>query len=291
MDEKQRWEESEKRRAEERRSEKRKSQRKEDAGARKGSKVATHCVFPMICGSGGSKSRLAKAAGGEPSGEMRDEKLHAVVAQSKFRSQKCNKLRSETTFGSWDVEKVHVFVARGHFKVNMCKTHELRTTNGSWDVEKVHVVVARSTFPSQNVKSTTCSDHFWRFRCGLAWQGQGILHLAKSEHYVKGFAAFPKTTMAGVWHLKRIWKDACRVAGAVQKTCSSEMLGGQGADFLETGCILHYQIFPFLNEDSQNCFGFDVVKFKNWGRLAELLRFGCCQEGCLTFVSFNVLMF
>ena len=25
-------------------------------------------VFPMICGSGGSKSRLAKAAGAEPSG-------------------------------------------------------------------------------------------------------------------------------------------------------------------------------------------------------------------------------
>ena len=66
---KQRWEESEKRREEERRSEKRKSQKKEDAGARKGRKVAKHCVFPMFCGSGGWKSRLAKAAGAEPSGE------------------------------------------------------------------------------------------------------------------------------------------------------------------------------------------------------------------------------
>ena len=41
----------------------------------------------LICGSGGSNSRLAKAAGAEPSGEMRDEKLHAVVAQSAFLSQ------------------------------------------------------------------------------------------------------------------------------------------------------------------------------------------------------------
>jgi len=57
--EKQRWEESERRRAEERRSEKRKSEKKEDAGAPKGRKVANHGVFPMICGSGGSKSRLA----------------------------------------------------------------------------------------------------------------------------------------------------------------------------------------------------------------------------------------
>jgi len=47
----------------------------------------------------------------------------------------------------------------------------------------------------------------------------------------EGFVAVPKT-MAGVGHLKRIWKDAFRVAGAVQETCSSEMLGGQGADFL-----------------------------------------------------------
>ena len=72
---------------EERRSEKRKSQKKEDADARKGRKVAIHCVFPMICGSGGSKSRLAKAAGAEPSFQMRDEKLHAVVARSTFPSQ------------------------------------------------------------------------------------------------------------------------------------------------------------------------------------------------------------
>ena len=44
-------------------------------------------VFPMICGSGGSKSRLAKAAGAEPAGHRSDEKLHAVVARSTFPSQ------------------------------------------------------------------------------------------------------------------------------------------------------------------------------------------------------------
>ena len=63
-------------------------QKKEDAGARKGRKVAKHCVFPMFCGSGGSKSGLAKAAGAEPAGQMRGEKLHAIVARSTFASQK-----------------------------------------------------------------------------------------------------------------------------------------------------------------------------------------------------------
>jgi len=33
---------------------------------------------------GGSKSRLAKAAGAEPCGQMKDEKFHAVVARSAF---------------------------------------------------------------------------------------------------------------------------------------------------------------------------------------------------------------
>ena len=87
-DEKQSRAEAERReRVEERRSEKRKSQKKEDADARKGGKVAKHCIFPMICGSGGSKSRLAKAVGAEPSCQTRDEKLHAVVARSTFPSQ------------------------------------------------------------------------------------------------------------------------------------------------------------------------------------------------------------
>ena len=94
--ERQRWEESERRKGQ-----KRKSQQKEVQSARKGSKVAKHCVFPMRWGSGGSKSRLAKAVGAEPSGQMRDEKLlHAVVAQrSTFRSQNFQNT-PRSTFGA-----------------------------------------------------------------------------------------------------------------------------------------------------------------------------------------------
>ena len=73
----------------------------------------------MICGSGGSKSRLAKAAGAEPSSQMRAEKLHAVVA--------------------------------------------------------------RSTFPSQNVQTTPCSDHFWKLRCRKSARRCGAKHISKSK--------------------------------------------------------------------------------------------------------------
>ena len=71
--------EEKRRREEERRSEKRKSQKKEDAGARKSREVAKHCFFHWFVG---SLKRLM-----EPSGEMRNEKFHAVVAWSTFASQ------------------------------------------------------------------------------------------------------------------------------------------------------------------------------------------------------------
>ena len=97
-EEAERRERLEERRLEERRSEKRKSQQKEAADAQKGRKVAIHCVFPMICGSGGSKSRLAKAAGAEPAGQMRDEKVYAVVARSTFRSENAQNIPCSNHF-------------------------------------------------------------------------------------------------------------------------------------------------------------------------------------------------
>ena len=60
-------------------------------------------------------------------------------------------------------------------------------------------VAARSTFGSQTVESSTCSDHFWMFRCRFVWQTQGTVHL-------EGFVALAKT-MAGARHFKRIWKQ------------------------------------------------------------------------------------
>ena len=65
----------EKRREEERRSGKKKSQKTEDAGAGKGSKVAKRC-FSNDLFRRRVENRLAKAAGEEPAGQMRDEQLH-----------------------------------------------------------------------------------------------------------------------------------------------------------------------------------------------------------------------
>ena len=167
----------------------------------------------MICGSGGSKSRLAKAAGAEPAGQMRDEKLHAVVARSTFPSQnvqntsapdhfwklrcrksvrRCgakhiskSKCTKHTSFGPLlEVEmskKCTPLWREAHFQVKMYKTPQLRTAFGSCDVEKVHAVVARSTFPSQNVQSTSAPDHFLKFRCRKSARRCGAKHISKSK--------------------------------------------------------------------------------------------------------------
>ena len=77
------------------------SQRREDAGARKGREVAKHCVFPMFCGSGGSKSRVAKAAGAETSGQMRKMKNCTPLWREARLEVKMYKAHdSRTTFGS-----------------------------------------------------------------------------------------------------------------------------------------------------------------------------------------------
>jgi hypothetical protein len=78
-----------------------KAKAEERRSERKGRKVAQQGVFPMFCGSGGSNSRRAKAAGTEPSKAMRDEKLHAPVARIKVLKSKCTRqLQCRSTFGS-----------------------------------------------------------------------------------------------------------------------------------------------------------------------------------------------
>ena len=236
----------EKRRKEERRSEKRKSQEKEDAGARKGRKSRFYCFFPMICGSRGSKSRLTKAAGAD----------------------------------MWPDEGWTIARRCGAKHISKSKVQKTDGLRALLDVQ-------------------------------MSFRVAGARNCALCQKWAKreGFVAFPKT-MAGVGHFG--WQ------AQYKRTCSSEMLGGQGADFVRgvafwsirssvlgrwfawqvqhfvwpgipvsrraqyfrqmewKTCKTHWYKavssalnFPCLKEVSQNCCVFDVVKFKNWGSLAE----------------------
>ena len=105
----------------------------------------------MICGSGGSKSRLAKAAGAEPAGQMRDEKLHAVVARSTFPSQHVQNTPASDHFWKLQMSKKCTPLWRkAHFQVKMHKTHH-------------------------------ASDHFWKLRCRKSTRRCGAKHIFKSK--------------------------------------------------------------------------------------------------------------
>ena len=99
------------------------SQKRQDAGARKGREVAIHCVFPMICGSGGSKSNLARAAGAEPAGQMRDETVRAAVARSTFPSQKCPKPTVSDHFWKLRCRKSARHCGAKHMSKSKCTKH------------------------------------------------------------------------------------------------------------------------------------------------------------------------
>ena len=275
--EKQRWEESEKRREEERRSEKRKSQKKEDAGAWKGRKVAIQCVFPMICGSGGLKRRLAKAAGAEPAGQMIDENLHAVVARSTFPTQNVQRTSCSKHFGIWWRKSALCCGAKhiiAHFRVKIYKTHQRRTTFRSCDVEKVHAFMARSTFRSQNVQSTSVRavlEVEVSKKCTPLWRAAHFqVKTLKAPHVrplldvqmpfrVAGardcapcqkwetreyFAAVSKV-LAGVGRLKRICKDAFSRGRRSTRDMFIRDVRRSGCWFPQRGCILEHQIFSF----------------------------------------------
>ena len=77
----------------------------------------------MICGSGRSKSRLAKAAGAEPAGQMRDEKLHAVVARSTFASEKAKSTSRSEHFSKLRCRKSARRCGAKHISKSKCIKH------------------------------------------------------------------------------------------------------------------------------------------------------------------------
>ena len=212
--------------------------------ARKGRKVAKHFVFPMICGSGGSKSRLAKAAGAEPSGQMRDEKLHAVVVRSTFWSQnvqntpgpdhfwklRCRKsarrcgakhmLKSKCTkhtrFGRLlEVvmsKKCRLLWRETHFEVKMCKAHHVRTTFG------------RSELVSRGRRKGLCT-----------------LSKVKREGFV---ASISKNDGRRGTFEEDLQRCISRGSGSTKDMFIRDVRRS-GRWFPERGCILEHQIFRF----------------------------------------------
>ena len=169
--EKQRWEESERRRKEVRRSERRKSEKKEDAGARKSRKVTIHCVFQWLWLQRG-RSHLARW-------EMKSCAPLWREAHFEIKMYKAFQLRRN--FWSCDVEKVHAVVARSTFP-----SESVQNTQGSDHFWQLRCRKSARSCGGKRVCKSKCtntptSNHFWKLRCRKSARSCGAKHISKSK--------------------------------------------------------------------------------------------------------------
>ena len=151
-----------------------------------------------------SKSRLAKAADAETSGEMRNEKLHAVVARSRLWSEKVQNTWVSDHFWKLRYRKSVRRCGAKHISKSKCTKHTMLTPLLQVAMSKKCTPLWREThfedFRSENVQNTTCSRRFWRFRCRFAWQAPRIVSLVKSGQNVTVLQHFQKRWQAwGIW--------------------------------------------------------------------------------------------
>ena len=125
--------------------------------------------------------------GAEPCGQMRDEKLHAIVARSIIPSQNEHTIGpcSDHFWQLWFLKSACRFGTK-HIWNSKCTKHF--SVGASLEVEmskKCMPLWREAHFEVKRVKNLTSSEHLWTFRYCFAWQASGIMHLVKSEQIVR----------------------------------------------------------------------------------------------------------
>ena len=176
--EKQRWEESEKRREEK----KKEDQRREGMRRKK-----TH-----------AREKVEKS---------RNTLFFQWFVAPEGRKVGSLKRRVRSQLARWEMKKRTPLWREAHFQVKIYKTPQRRTTFGSCNVEKVHAVVARSTFPSENIQNTSASDRFWKLQCRKSARLCGAKHISKlkcTKHTILG--PLLEVEMSKKW--TPLWREA-----------------------------------------------------------------------------------
>ena len=136
--------------------------------------------FPMICGSGGSKRRPAKAAGAEPCCQMRDKKMHDVVARSTFPSQNVQftsasglfvKLRCWKSVRRCGAKQISKWKCTKEASFGALLEVELsKKCTPWWREAHVHLKMYKAHH-----------DQFWKLRCRKSARRCGAKHISKSK--------------------------------------------------------------------------------------------------------------
>ena len=172
---------------------------------------------PLWCKAHVKVKKCKKTGGIQPFWKLRCRKSARRCGATHSSKSKQSKRTKHTIVGTLlEVEMLKQCAAlwrEARFQVRMLKTQHARTTFGHQ---------AFSLFEGR--RNGFCTS--WKV----------------TQTY--GFCSFWNRWQR-VGHLKNVCKDAFRVAGTVQGTSPSDMLGGQGADCFERDCILEHQIFRF----------------------------------------------
>ena len=135
----------------------------------------------MIWGSGGSKSRLAKAAGAEPAGQMRDEKLHAVVARSTFPSQNIQNTPWSDHFWKLRWRKSARRCGAKHVSKSKCTKHLSLGPLSEVKMSKKRTPLWREAHFQVKLYKTLGFGNFWKLRCRKSARRFGAKHISKSK--------------------------------------------------------------------------------------------------------------
>ena len=184
------------------------------------------------------------------------------------------KRRVRSQLARWEMKKCTPLWREAHLQVKMCKTHHGRTTFGSWDVEKVRAVVARSTFPSQNVKNTSVSDHFWKLRCWKSARRCGAKHISKSKctkHTILG----PLLEVEMSKKCTPLWREAHFEVKSVKNWRSRTTFGGSDVEKVSKKCTplwreAHFEVKMFKTLAVRTIFGGSDVASLQYTTLQDI---------------------
>ena len=187
-----------------------------------------------------------------------------------------------------------------HFEVKTHKTHHVRTTFGRSELvsrgrrkglrtfSKVSKTWGFCSIAKNDGRRGTSAKDLQR--CIFLWQAQYKRHFHRSCSEVRALISWEglhfgadsgSTSYDLAWLFRGRRNSLDRWAGKIAKRIGTRPSALQST--------FHFwrksrRIASFLTllsskieEVSQNCFVFDVVNFKKWGGLAELLRFWCGQ--------------
>ena len=193
----------------------------------------------------------------------------------------------QTAFGSWDVEKVHAVVAQ-----STCPRQKTEGFGALLDVQvSFCVACAGDCAPCQNwakragsaaVSKTMASVGHLKRICKDAFSVAGSTRGMFIRDIMRSGRWFPERGCILEHQIFRFAKMILRDTCSTSFDLASLVCGQRGTLDRRSGtktqkALVWGSQLSIFEEVSQNCFVFDVAKFKNWGTLAEFPWFWCCQ--------------